>query len=155
MTDSTGDLAALDDPVAQQLLSSRQVARLAYTWSDGTPRVVPIWFHWDGQAVVMGTPPRAPKLKVLPTRPEVAITIDDEGSWPYRALLLRGRAEVEELDDVSPEYAAAARRYFGDEQAGQWLAQLHGQPMTNVVVRPTWACVLDFVTRLPSALAAP
>jgi hypothetical protein len=27
--------------------------------------------------------------------------------------------------------------------------------MSNVVVRPTWACVLDFVTRLPSALTAP
>jgi PPOX class probable F420-dependent enzyme len=155
MTAPTGDLSALDDPVAQQLLSSRQVARLAYTWSDGTPRVVPIWFHWNGEAVVMGTPPGAPKLKVLPRRPEVAITIDDEASWPYQALLLRGTARVEPLEDVSPEYAAAARRYFGDEGAEQWLAQLRGRPMTNVVVRPTWACVLDFVTRLPSALAAP
>ena len=155
MTAPTGDLSALDDPVAQQLLSSRQVARLAYTWSDGTPRVVPIWFHWNGEAVVMGTPPGAPKLKVLPTRPEVAITIDDEASWPYQALLLRGTAEVEPLEDVSPEYAAAARRYFGDDGAEQWLAQLRGRPMTNVVVRPTWACVLDFVTRLPSALSAP
>ena len=155
MTASATDLSALDDPVAQQLLSSRQVARLAYTWTDGSPRVVPIWFHWDGENVVMGTPPRAPKLKVLPTRPEVAITIDDEESWPYRALLLRGRAQVEPLDDVSPEYAAAARRYFGDEQAEAWLAQLRGQPMSNVVVRPTWACVLDFVTRFPSALSSP
>jgi nitroimidazol reductase NimA-like FMN-containing flavoprotein (pyridoxamine 5'-phosphate oxidase superfamily) len=153
MNAPTADLAALEDPVAQQLLSSRQVARLAYTWTDGTPRVVPIWFHWNGEAVVMGTPPRAPKLRVLPDRPEVAITIDDEESWPYRALLLRGVARIEMLDDVSEEYAAAARRYFGDEQAEQWLAQLRGQRMANVVVRPTWACVLDFVTRFPSALS--
>ena len=35
----------LDDPVAQELLHSTNLARLAYTWHDGTPRVVPIWFH--------------------------------------------------------------------------------------------------------------
>ncbi len=40
-----GDLALLEHPVAQQLLASRELARLAYTWTDGTPRVVPIWFH--------------------------------------------------------------------------------------------------------------
>ncbi len=30
------------DPVAQQLLQSTIPARLAYTWRDGTPRVVPM-----------------------------------------------------------------------------------------------------------------
>ncbi len=36
------DPALLDDPVAQDLLHSTNMARLAYTWSDGTPRVIPI-----------------------------------------------------------------------------------------------------------------
>ena len=40
-----GDLACLVDPVAQELLASAVPARLAYSWKDGTPRVVPIWFH--------------------------------------------------------------------------------------------------------------
>src|SRR4051812_6671917 len=85
MTAPSADLAALADPVAQHLLTSRQLARLAYSWTDGTPRVVPIWFHWNGAEVVMGTPVRAPKLAALPVHPEVAVTIDDEGSWPYKA----------------------------------------------------------------------
>jgi len=38
----------LNDHIAQELLGSTELARLAYTWSDGTPRVVPIWFHWTG-----------------------------------------------------------------------------------------------------------
>ena len=154
MTTAQGDVAVLQDPVATELLTSRQVARLAYTWTDGTPRVVPIWFHWNGEAVVMGSPLGAPKLAALAVHPEVALTIDDEESWPYKALLLRGPAQVERLDDTAPEYAAAARRYFGDEQAQQWLAQLAGRPMARITVRPTWACVIDFVTRLPSALSA-
>jgi nitroimidazol reductase NimA-like FMN-containing flavoprotein (pyridoxamine 5'-phosphate oxidase superfamily) len=153
MTPAQPDLSVLDDPLARELLTSTQVARLAYTWTDGTPRVVPIWFHWDGQVMSMGTPVRAPKLRVLESRPAVAVTVDDERSWPYKALLLRGDAGVEMLDDVSPEYEAAARRYFGDG-AEDWLAGLRGNPMARVTVQPTWACLLDFVTRFPSALSA-
>jgi nitroimidazol reductase NimA-like FMN-containing flavoprotein (pyridoxamine 5'-phosphate oxidase superfamily) len=153
MTAAQHDLSVLDDPLARELLSSTQVARLAYTWTDGTPRVVPIWFHWDGDVMTMGTPVRAPKLRVLESRPAVAVTVDDERSWPYKALLLRGDARVELLDDVSPEYEAAAQRYFGDG-AEDWLAGLRGNPMARITVRPTWACVLDFVTRFPSALSA-
>ena len=138
MAAEQGDVEMLEDPVAKALLESRQLARLAYTWSDGTPRVVPIWFHWNGDAIVMGTPVRAPKLK----------------AFPYRALLVRGTATVEMLDTVAPEYVAAARRYFGDEQGDAWVTPLQGQPMARVSVTPSWVTVLDFETRFPSALSA-
>ena len=46
----------MDDPIAQELLRSTIPARLAYIWLDGTPRVVPIWFHWTGREFVLGTP---------------------------------------------------------------------------------------------------
>jgi hypothetical protein len=39
--------------------------RLAYTWLDGTPRTVPIWFYWVVETVVSATPTRAPKLAAL------------------------------------------------------------------------------------------
>jgi Pyridoxamine 5'-phosphate oxidase len=152
MTTAQGDLKLLLDPVAQQLLESQQVAHLAYTWTDGTPRVVPIWFTWTGEVIVFGSPPKAPKLKVLVQRSDVAVTIDDARAWPYKALLVRGNATVEMLDDVVPEYAQAAERYFGAEQGKAWLSQLAGRPMTRVAVTPTWAAVLDFETRFPSAL---
>jgi hypothetical protein len=154
MTDQHGDLAALDDPVAQELLHSRQLARLAYTWTDGSPRVVPIWFHWDGDVLTMGTPVRAPKLRALDGDPAVAITIDDSTAWPYKVLLVRGRASVDLLDDVSPQYAASALRYFGAEQGEAWVSGLRGVPMARINVRPQWVRVLDFVTRFPSALSA-
>ena len=44
------------DPVAQQLLRSPLMARLAYNWHDGSPRVVPMWFHWTGENILMGAP---------------------------------------------------------------------------------------------------
>jgi hypothetical protein len=152
MTTTQGDLALLQDPIAQQLLASREPAQLAYQWMDGTPRVVPIWFTWTGEEIVFGTPPKAPKLKALAANDDVAVTIDDSSSWPYHVLYVRGVATAELHDDVVPEYAQSAARYFGPEQAEAWLAQVSGRPMVRVAVQPTWAAVLDFETRFPSAL---
>jgi hypothetical protein len=154
MADAGETLALLEDPLAQELLASRNVAQLAYTWTDGSPRVVPIWFHWDGESVVLGSPMRAPKLTALRENPHVAVTVEDSSAWPYKALLLRGEASVDNLEDVSPEYERAAHRYFGDEAGEQWLKQLRGVPMARISITPRWVCLLDFVTRFPSALSA-
>jgi hypothetical protein len=145
----------LGDPVAAELLSSTEPARLAYTWTDGTPRVVPIWFEWNGEELVFGSPIKAPKVAVLRERPDVAITIDRATQFPYKVLLLRGRAEVREVEGLAPEYIASASRYFGAEQGEAWVEMVGqlGVQMVRVSVVPQWARVLDFETRFPSALA--
>ena len=38
MTTAQGNVSLLEDPTALDLLQSRQLARLSYTWHDGTPR---------------------------------------------------------------------------------------------------------------------
>ena len=154
MADAGETLALLKDPLAQELLTSRKMAQLAYTWTDGSPRVVPIWFHWDGASVVLGSPLRAPKLAALRTNPRVAVTVEDSSVWPYKALLIRGEASVDKPKDLSPEYEKAAHRYLGDEAAEGWLKQLRGTPMARISVTPQWVCLIDFVTRFPSALSA-
>lgn len=148
-----GDLSLLQHPAAQELLKSKIPARLAYVWMDGTPRVVPIWFHWNGSELVMGTPPKAPKLKALAKNPKVSLTID-ENTFPHKVLLIRGTAKLNTVEGVAPEYAAAAERYFGREQGQAWVAQM-GQMVSSMVrvsVTPEWVGLLDFQTRFPSAL---
>ena len=147
--------SVLEDPVAVELLRSTEPARLAYTWTDGTPRVVPVWFHWDGHRLVFGSPADAPKVAVLRERPDVAVTIDRAAQFPYKVLLVRGVADVRDVDGLVPEYVSSAHRYFGEEQGAAWV-QMVGQlglRMVSVSVTPHWARVLDFETRFPSALA--
>ncbi len=152
MSVHTATQSLLDDPVAIELLTSRVPARLAYTWLDGSPRVVPIWFHWDGIAIVLATPPRAPKLKALQPTAPVAVTIDS-AEWPYHVLSVRGTAEVTIHSDVVPEYAAAAERYLGHGPAQDLIGQFKGHPMARIRIEPTWVNILDFETRWPSALS--
>jgi hypothetical protein len=150
-----GDLALLEHPASQELLQSKIPARLAYVWTDGTPRVIPIWFHWNGRDLILATPPKAPKLKALARNPKVALTIDDN-VFPHKVLLIRGRARLETMDGIVPEYAAAAERYFGREQGQAWVGRLRGtiSNMVRITVTPEWVGLLDFETRFPSALSS-
>jgi len=102
MPTKQGGLALLNDPVAQELLRSTSPARLAYVWRDGTPRVIPIWFHWNGKEIVLGTPPKAPKVSALSPNAKVALSIDGN-TWPYKALQIRGTAQVGIVAGVVPE----------------------------------------------------
>jgi Pyridoxamine 5'-phosphate oxidase len=114
-----GDLKLLDSQIAKDLLNSRVPARLAYIAKDGTPRVIPTWFYWDGSELVMATFIAGPQVRHAPARPAalrenpaVAITIDTEG-FPPHVLLIRGQASVTEVDGIVEEFERAAQRYSG------------------------------------------
>jgi Pyridoxamine 5'-phosphate oxidase len=149
-----GGRELLNDPVAVELLASTIPARLAYAWTDGTPRVASLWFHWNGAELVMATFDGAPKLKALGSGDRVAVMIDTDDP-PNRVLSIRGRAEVTRSRGVVEEYALAAARYLGREQAAAYVGSLPADvPMARIAVRPDAVVLLDFQTRFPSALSA-
>jgi hypothetical protein len=158
MTMKQGDLRLLETETAQRLLSSRIPARFAYIATDGTPRVLATWFHWTGEVLAMPTFLAAPHVRhpagrIQALRANSDVTIDTE-TFPPEVLTIRGRAEITEVDGIPAEYAAAARRYLGDEAAQGYLAQIDqpGTRMASISLHPTWVGVLDFQSRLPSAL---
>lgn len=151
-----GDLRLLDCATAQHLLVSTIPARLAYLATDGTPRLIPTWFHWTGEELVMPTFLAAPHIRRAPARlralrahPDVAVTIDTE-TFPPAVLTMRGRVSLTEVDGVAAEYAASANRYLG-EQGAAYIAHLDqpGTRMMRVGLRPAWVGLIDFQTRLP------
>ncbi len=153
MATHQGDLALLEGPVAQRLLQSPIPARLAYTWTDGTPRVVPIGFHWNGKEIVLGTPPDAPKMKVLKDGTTVALSIDTT-TPPYKVLQIRGTVRIDVVEGIAPEYEAMTIRSLGEEQGRAWLESLRplSPRMARLFVTPRWVAVLDFESRFPSAM---
>ena len=148
-----GDVALLQDPVAQMLLQTRTGAHLAYTWRDGTPRQVPMGFHWNGHEIVIATAADSPKTKVLTTGANVAVTIEGDNA-PPKVLLIRGTVRVDTVEGIAPEYAGMIRKAEGEERGDELLEQwapLYPR-MTRIFVRPEWVGVLDFETRAPSAV---
>ena len=149
-----GTPALLAHPVAQELLQSTLPARLAYIARDGTPRVVPMQFHWTGSEVVLNSWPDDPKIAALHVHPQVALTIDT-AEPPFQVLHIRGGAEVMIVSGVSAEMEAASLRYLGPEGGRAWVEQAGrlSSHMARIAVRPEWVDVLDFETRLPGGMA--
>jgi hypothetical protein len=144
----------LNRPLSQELLA-RDITRLAYVASDGTPRNIPIAFTWNGSEIVMCTTKNAPKLASLRANPMVALTIDTE-VHPPKILLIRGRTELDVVDGIPDEYLQMNGTYtMTPEQRVHWETEVRSlyDGMVRVVVTPTWAKLIDFETTLPSAVA--
>ncbi len=143
------------DPWAQRLLASSIPARLAYLALDGTPRVIPTGFHFDGAHIVVATAEGAPKIAAIEANPHVALTIDTD-SFPPNVLHIRGTATVSIVDGACAEYLTASRKLVPVEQWGAFQAQVNAlyDRMARIEITPTWANVLDFETRTPKAVMA-
>jgi hypothetical protein len=148
-------IQVMNDPLAQELLNSNIPARLAYTGSDGFPRVIPIGFLWNGAQFVMGTATNAPKVRALTANPQVALTIDTNTQPPH-VLLVRGAASIEVVDGVVPEYLEACKKYVGAEQWPAFEAQVRAtyKQQARITIVPEWAKLLDFETRVPTYMKA-
>jgi nitroimidazol reductase NimA-like FMN-containing flavoprotein (pyridoxamine 5'-phosphate oxidase superfamily) len=143
----------LNRPISRELLD-RDLTRLAYVAKDGTPRVVPIGFTWNGTEIVLCTTKNAAKLHSLRANPAVALTIDTE-VHPPKMLLVRGTAELDVVDGIPEEYLRMNGSYeMTPEQRVEWEAEVRSlyDGMVRIVVTPTWAKLIDFETTLPSAV---
>jgi hypothetical protein len=147
--DEVGEV--LDKAISQEMLG-RDIVRLAYVAKDGTPRVVPIGFTWNGSEVVMCTPTNAPKLASLRRNPAVALTVDTE-VHPPMILLMRGEAVLDEVEGIPDEYMKINSTYeMTPEQRVHWEAEVRSlyHSMVRIVVEPTWAKLIDFDETLPT-----
>jgi hypothetical protein len=157
MPTKQGDLSLLNDPVAQQLLNSSIPAHLAYVWTDGTPRVIPIGFTWTGTELVTSSPSNAPKMLALKEGDKVAVTYDDYNP-PFKVLFIRGIVHLCPCEDLVPEWCQAAERMMGYAGAQAFqnmtasMMKAGVMKITRISVEPTWVGILDFQTRFPSGV---
>ena len=148
--------AELSTSGAQELLASTSAAHLAYIGPDGAPRVIPVGYFWTGEEFVISTATTSPKVAALSDRPDVALSIDG-GETPEqaRALSIRGRASVEVVDGVVPEYLAAAAKVMEGPALAEFeqnVRAMYGQ-MARIAITPTWVRLYDFgAGRMPRFL---
>jgi hypothetical protein len=126
------------------------MVHLAYNASDGTPRVMPVWFAWENGEVIICTIIAAMKLKSLVDGARVALEID-EPNWPYHRLQLRGTVSTSDFPGIVPGYRETAIRYLGEQFGNMFIGQLEGFgiPMKRIAIKPDWVGLYNFETRNP------
>lgn len=151
---NTHEIASvLSHPYSQELLA-RALLRMAYVAKDGTPRNVPVGFAWNGSEIVVCTATNAPKLHSLRANPAVALTIDTE-EHPPKMLLIRGTAELDEVEGIPDEYVRLnGSLSMTPEQRVEWEREVRAlyDGMVRIVITPTWAKLIDFESTLPTAV---
>jgi PPOX class probable F420-dependent enzyme len=98
------------------LLERTILAVLATRRRDETTMLSPVWFEWDGVAVVIWTGgPEDGKARHLASDPRTTVVIA-ESDLPYRGLEVTGRAELTR-DGYDAAIRRISARYVGEEAA--------------------------------------
>jgi PPOX class probable F420-dependent enzyme len=132
------DLNDSKDAHIDQRLRAEPIIWLSSVRPDGRPHLVPVWFLWDGAAILIFSKPSAQKVRNLRHSPQVMLALDsaDEGE---DVVLLEGRAELlgddaprSTLPEYAKKYAALMARI---DMAADWHAVEYSQAIRVTVER--------------------
>jgi PPOX class probable F420-dependent enzyme len=88
--DRTPTLAAAR---VRRFLEEEPIVWLSTVRPDGTPHLVPIWFWWDGESVLVFSKPDARKVRNVRQNPAVMLAVGDPDE-DFDVGMLEGRADV-------------------------------------------------------------
>lgn len=100
---------------------------------DGGPHVVPMWFHWDGESILVFSKPGAQKVRNVRAEPRVMVAVGEPGP----------AFDVELVDAVAQLAREPTSRLMSDEFARKYagLADLAGisfDRFAAVYEQPIW-----------------
>jgi PPOX class probable F420-dependent enzyme len=107
------------------------ILHLATLRADGSPRVAPMWFVFEDDAIWFTPRAHSEWLGDLRRDPRCALVIDEQ-PLPYRKVSLDGRAELVhdlgEDDRWRDRYRRIARRYVAPDAAEAYIQTTIDQP---------------------------
>jgi PPOX class probable F420-dependent enzyme len=98
---------AFGQRVAQRL-RDEPIGWLTTVSADGTPQPNPVWFHWDGETILIYTYNDALRLKHVGRNPRVAFHFNSDADGDD-VIVISGEARIttgEPLADQNPAYMA-------------------------------------------------
>ena len=106
--DATTELA----PAARidRLLRSEPVVWMSTVRPDGVPHLIPIWFSWDGDAILVASKPGAQKVRNLRANPVVMLALGKPDE-DFDVGLLEGRAELLDVPAADVLPASHLKKY--------------------------------------------
>lgn len=123
-----------------EFLAGPWLARLACLKPDGSPYIVPCWYHWDGVSFWVVPRVRSTWAHYMARDPRVALVVD-EPDPPIRKVICEGTAVVVEagvgpyLDDGTKSvWNKIGERYTGPRYLGDRADEYRG----SVNVEPCW-----------------
>ena len=136
-----------------RLLTHESVVWLSTVRPDGTPHVIPIWFSWDGESVLIASKPHAKKIANVRTNPRVMLALGEPDD-DFDVGLVEGIAEILDApaaDGLPPDHLAKYR----DEMAEIGLSRDEYLATYSLVIRVRPTRFLPWHGRTEPASADP
>ena len=121
---------------ALERLQSDIIIWLGTVRPDGRPHLVPVWFLWDGQTILIFSKPDQ-KIRNLRQNPAVMLGLDDTDTGED-VLLIEGTAELLPAGQVAPTLPAYAAKYMPKLAEMHWTpASMAGEYTEPIRITPT------------------
>lgn len=133
-------LGGMSTEEVDAFLAGPWLARLACLKPDGWPYIVPVWYHWDGQAFWLVARKKSEWAHFMAADARVSVVVD-EPVPPIRKVICEGRAEVIEAA-VGPYLDNGEKSVWnriGEEHTGpRYLGPKAAEYRGSVNVEPCW-----------------
>ncbi|MGH2532028.1 MAG: TIGR03667 family PPOX class F420-dependent oxidoreductase [Thermomicrobiales bacterium] len=134
-------MVTLDHTPGQEHVEARLrndlIVWLTSVRADGRPHIVPVWFLWDGEDLLILSKPENQKIKNIRRDPRVSLALDDSKSG-HDVVIFEGEATllVEPAADIAPP--AYAEKYAELLREMNWSPTAIVEEYSQVIrVRPT------------------
>ncbi len=111
------------EPRMHELLNRERPGLLAVVGTLGRdlcPHLVPVWYRWDGQSILVWTLAQRAWVRNLERDPRVGVSVQEGDT----AVMMKGRATVHTSDgrEVDDEIRRITRRYVGDDEVEGYIS---------------------------------
>ena len=103
-------------------LRTDEILWLATVRPDGRPHLIPVWFLWEGESILIFSKPANQKIRNLRQNPAVTVSLDttDRGN---DVIVLEGTAELVNDPGTTATLPAYASKYADLLADMQWTAE--------------------------------
>ncbi len=136
MQPATLDLSTPQGAHIAERLRDDLIVWLATVRPDGRPHLVPVWFLWDGETILIFSQPNQ-KMRNLRANPNVALSLDGTVTGDD-VVTIEGMAELPPRGTVTAELGPYAEKYAGKLREMGWTPKQMAQAYTEAIrITPT------------------
>lgn len=131
------DLNSAKDAHVDERLRTDQIIWISSTRPDGRPHLVPVWFLWEDQTLLIFSKPDNQKIRNLRHNSNVMLALEtvNDGS---DVVLIEGQATLLDQPTIDLISAAYEEKYGAQIEAFQWTRESMAAEYSQAIrVQPT------------------
>jgi PPOX class probable F420-dependent enzyme len=119
-----------------QRLKDENVIWLTTVTPDGVAQPNPVWFYWDGEAIILYSQPGSFRIRNIQHNPKVTLNLDGADALGHNVVVIQGEAQLNtQYQQPHPGYKGKYLKYV--PEMGMTYEQLWASYSVEIRVTPT------------------